>query len=143
MGFSNRKISAQIDFPFLYQTSTRWMPTQVYFWLSLVRCKSLQPIIHAQCKSHKLILLLISGIEPNHIPATRCPCGICGHEVENLGRTSIACNVCEQWSHKSCLRMNTSVFESYANTSVSWFCPSCSSPKHSSVVYDIPVGTQV
>ena len=139
MGFSNRKISAQIYFlSFIKLRHTLNSQTQVY-WLSQVRCKSLQPIIHAQCNFHRLILLLISGIEPNHAPAAWYPCDICGHEVEDLGRPSLACNVCDQWSHKSCLGMNTSVFEPYANTSVSLFCPRCSSPNNSSVVYDIPV----
>ena len=131
----------QIDsFSFtLVNLNTLDSPTQVYFWLSQVRRKSLHPSIHAQCKSHRLILLLISGIEPNPGPASRYPCGVCGHEVEDFGRPSIACNTCDQWSHKSCLGMNTSVFEAYANKSVSWFCPGCASPNHSSIVYDIPV----
>ena len=131
----------QIDsFSFtLADLNTLDSPTQVYFWLSQVRSKSLHPSIHAQCKSHRLILLLISGIEPNPGPASRYPCGVCGHEIEDFGRPSIACNTCDQWSHKSCLGMNTSVFEAYANTSVSWFFPGGASPNHSSVVYDNPV----
>ena len=130
----------QIDsFSFtLVNLNTLDSPTQVYFWLSQVRRKSLHPSIHAQCKSHRLILLLISGIEPNPGPASRYPCGVCGHEVEDFGQPSIACNTCDQWSHKSCLGMNTSVFEAYANTSVSLFCPGCASPNHSSIDYDIP-----
>jgi len=74
------------------------------YWLHHVKHIRLQTKfydIDSVKSSHRLLLLLISGIEPN--PGPRCPkypCGICKKACK-LG--TIACDECDQWLHKTCI----------------------------------------
>jgi hypothetical protein len=59
-------------------------------------------------KRHFMLLLLLSGIEPNAGPRPpKYPCGVCKQAVKNMGQRALACDDCDKWCHKSCLEMNT------------------------------------
>ena len=86
---------------------------------------------------HRLILLLLSGIEPNPGPRTpRFPCTVCKKACKD---GTIACDNCDKWTHKSCIGMSTTLFNDLNNTDSPWTCPSCSKPNIStSRIYLVP-----
>ena len=93
-----------------------------------------------QSRTHRFILLLMSGIESNPGPRTpRYPCGVCTRAVRDIGQRALACDECAKWCHMSCLSMNTPEFDMYANSDLPWYCPSCTSLNLSAVVYDLPL----
>ena len=59
--------------------------------------------------------------------------------VMDFGARAVACNTCDRWIHKSCVGMLTEEYETLAESSMPWYCPDCSTPNHSTVIYDIPV----
>ena len=57
--------------------------------------------------SHKHILLLISGIEPNPGPRRpRFPCVVCKKACK-ANQRALACDTCDHWTHKACANMTT------------------------------------
>jgi hypothetical protein len=80
----------------------------------------------------------MGGVESNPGPSIKYPYGTYNKEVEDFGTRTLACNTCDQWSHKSCVGMDTSLFEHLANSSDPWFCTKCGTINQSSILYDIP-----
>ena len=79
----------------------------IYYWLrnKLNTCKKLT--IKDRSKQ-QLILLLLSGIEPNPGPRRpRFPCTICQKSCKT---DSIACDDCDKWTHRQCIGMSTTEF---------------------------------
>ena len=110
------------------------------YYLKHMRTLPLSIPIRSRRRSHAFILLLMSGIEPNPGPRTpRYQCGVCSRAVRDIGQCALACDDCDKWCHMSCLSMNTPEFETYANSYLPWYCPSCNSLNLSTVVYDLPV----
>ena len=69
----------------------------------------------------KLLMIPNCSVEINPgLRASRVPCEGC-HKAVSIG-PSIACDNCDQWFHKSCINMNTIIFEVYQdNSSVKWY----------------------
>lgn len=89
--------------------------------------RNMQPLAFAEDRSsHKMILLLLSGIEPNPgPPTTPYPCGICHRECQ-WSQHAFACDTCNQWIHRKCT--GYTVFEYYqlaAKSDEPWICPRC------------------
>lgn len=111
----------------------------LYYFFKHVKGRYLDSPIHISSRSHILILLLISGIEPNPGPRPpRYPCGVCKLAVRDVGQRALACDECDTWCHKSCLQMNTLDFDNLAESDTPWYCPTCNSLNRSMVVYDLP-----
>jgi hypothetical protein len=82
---------------------------------------------------HHLVLLLLSGIEPNPGPRRpRFPCGICDKACKT---NVIACDDCDKWIHKSCLGMTTDELD-IGNSDEKWTCSKQNNS--SSIVYHVP-----
>ena len=80
-------------------------------------------------RTHQLIhlLLILSGqIELNPGPRTvKFPCGECFQAVK-WGQKAIACDSCDQWYHKTCIEMNSILYDNYEdNADLSWECCNC------------------
>lgn len=89
--------------------------------------------------SHRLILLLLSGIEPNPGPRTpRFPCGICSKACKN-NQSALGCDECDQWVHRTCLDMSPPTFQQLAASIDPWFCPRCNSQNNSHISYTVPL----
>ena len=70
--------------------------THLFYYLRHVRRLPLSIPIRLKCRSNTLILLLMSGIEPNPGPRTpRYPCGVCSRAVRNIGQRALACDECD------------------------------------------------
>ena len=84
----------------------------------------------------QLLLILSDSVEINPGPrAPTFPCEEC-HKAMSID-PSIACDNCDQWVHKSCINMNTIVFEAYQdNSSMEWLCCSCDLPNVASKFFD-------
>ena len=89
--------------------------------------------------TQQLILLLLSGIEPNPGPRQpRFPCTICQKACKT---ESIACDDGDKWTHRNCIGMSTTEFSNLGKSDETWTCPSCSKPNNSSTkIYSIPNG---
>ena len=89
--------------------------------------------------TQQLILLLLSGIEPNPGPKQpRFPCTISQKACKT---ESIACDDCYKWTHRNCIGMSTTEFSNLGKSDETWTCPSCSKPNNSSTkIYSIPNG---
>jgi hypothetical protein len=44
----------------------------------------------------------MGGVGSNPGPSIKYPYGTYNKEVEDFGTRALACNTCDQWSHKSC-----------------------------------------
>ena len=88
-----------------------------------------------------LILLLISGIEPNPGPRRpKFPCGICSRACK---MQCIACDECDQWIHKSCIGMSSTEFTRLGDSSETWKCPKCNTNNTSQILYTPSVAQDV
>lgn len=110
----------------------------VFLWYKTQAKYYIQPILKIRRKSFWLIFLLMGGVESNPGPSIKYPYGTYNKEVEDFGTRTLACNTCDQWSHKSCVGMDTSLFEHLANSSDPWFCTKCGTINQSSILFDIP-----
>ena len=111
--------------------------TYVYLWIKCIRFKLLKhkPLSFNE-RSHKLTLLLLGGIHPNPGPRRpRYPCGVCAYACKT---GAIACNECEQWIHKECVGMSTSLYTRLGDSSDPWYCPSCHNVNASAKTYSLP-----
>ena len=115
--------------------------TSVYTWIAhrkrnrLTRHQLLT--INNAPLHQRLSLLLISGIEPNPGPRTpRFPCTICKRACKT-NQMSLACDNCDNWTHKDCVNMTTSSYIRLGNCVDQWYCPQCKSINNSGV-YEIP-----
>ncbi|KAK6183023.1 hypothetical protein SNE40_010577 [Patella caerulea] len=79
--------------------------TAVFYWVSHVKQTS-SNLTH-RSKSHRLILLLIAGIEPNPGPGTAYPCGQCQKECKTDTHCN-ACDNCDFWFHRCSLNKSSS-----------------------------------
>ena len=88
-------------------------------------------------RSTQLILLLLSGIEPN--PGPRQPRFQCTIYQNACKTESIACDDCDKWTHRNCIGMSTTEFSNLVKSEETWTCPSCSKPNNSTTnIYFIP-----
>lgn len=108
----------------------------VYLWLRECRHRYIAhlPIVH-ETSNRTLLLLIISGIEPNPGPKAKFPCAICSKACK---LNSIACDDCNQWLHKVCLGMSSTEFSRLGNSEDTWICPNCSRPNNSTILYSVP-----
>ena len=81
-----------------------------------------------------LLLLLSNNIESNPGPP-KYPCGVCSKAV-GWNRPAIACDSCDTWYHKDCIQMSSCIYNTLANSSVSWICCNCGMPSFSSSLFD-------
>ena len=91
---------------------------------------------------HLLLLILLSGqVEMNPGPvdsqlsnssfSESASCGICEHEVTNIG---IYCDRCQTWFHQHCASVSDDTYYNILpRDSVSWICCLCGLPNHSTV----------
>ncbi len=85
------------------------------------------------------LLLLCSGdIESNPGPrSVKFPCTVCGKGVR-WGQLALQCDGCDSWHHKSCLGMNTAVYNALEqDADGSWKCCSCGLPGFSSSLFSL------
>ena len=116
---------------------------QTYYWIK--SCKKHIQLTQQKFKTvherstHRLILLLLSGIETNPGPRRpRFPCTICQKACKI---ESIACDDCDKWTHRNCIGMSTSEYSNLGKSEDTWTCPSCCKPNNSSTkIYFIPNG---
>ena len=87
----------------------------------------------------QLLLILSGHVEVNPGPTIKFPCGECKKAV-HFGR-SIACDSCNQWFHANCLDMNSQIFDSLANSSLSWECCNCGLRNISFSVFDSSISS--
>ena len=119
-------------------------------WSLLLSIISKQRLIHEasvwsfQTKkmSHLLLLILLSGqVELNPGPvdshlsnssfSESASCGICEHEVTNIG---IYCDQGKTWFHQHCASVSDDTYYNILpRDSVSWICCLCGLPNHSTV----------
>ena len=52
------------------------------------------------------------------------PCPLCGKDTTSR-QHALACDECDLWFHKQCLRMDTTEYKELAKSSELWFCPNC------------------
>jgi len=112
---------------------------QIYHWFKdrkHHKLKSLLPTIKDR-SSQQMILLLLSGVEPNPGPRKpRFPCTVCQKACKE---DTIACDDCDQWMHKTCIGMSTTEFSEIGKSEGTWTCPSCSKKNNSSMkIYHVP-----
>ena len=82
--------------------------TEVHFSVALRYNKNKMSPVKPLCSITIELLLMLSGqVEIN--PGPKFPCGECGNAV-HYGR-SISCDNCYKWFHKSCLNMNTQIYD--------------------------------
>ena len=67
----------------------------VFYWFRHVRFCKLPATVQCRKRYHKLLALLLAGIEPNPGPTPKFPCGVCSSEVEYFGARAFACNTCD------------------------------------------------
>ena len=83
------------------------------------------------------LFLLLSGTESNPGP-TKYSCGECNKPVR-YGR-SIACDNCNKWYQKSCIKMRTIVYDCYTeNSKLEWECCNCAIESISFSLFKHPV----
>ena len=73
------------------------------------------------------ILLMLAGdveINPGPAAASVYPCGVCELGV-NWSRAAVCCDACRVWFHKTCVSMDTEVYDNIASRS--WECYACGS----------------
>ena len=83
-------------------------------------------------------VLLTGCIETN--PGPEFPCISCGEEV-TFEQRAVCCDSCEQWMHKSCMGMDSVVYNFLAGSDCMWICPSsiCDVPNFSSTLFRPPL----
>jgi hypothetical protein len=68
------------------------------------------------------------------------PCGIC-HKAVKWTTPGVCCDSCNKWYHKSCMGMNTAVYESLNVNSVTWDCINCGLPNFSTSFFETTIET--
>ena len=93
-----------------------------------------------------LLLLLACDVELNPGPDTRgpdstlntaFPCAIC-EEALLWNSAMLCCDNCDDWYHKDCLEMNTTLFEHCQSKDSAWICTSCNQPNFSTLPMNSP-----
>ena len=97
-----------------------------------------RPSLSYHLSLRSLFCLFLSGRLRQVLLYRQISCGICSSEIANFSRCATSCSKYGQWSHKSCLDMDTATYDHLADTTDSWFCSSCGSPNNATVLYDIP-----
>lgn len=110
------------------------LQSHLFVWLRNIRHKLLKNVpLSSDRKTHRMTLLLISGLHPNPGPRRpKYPCGVCSYACKT---GVLACDDCDQWLHKECVGMSTSLFMRLGDSSDPWTCPSCSCKNKSTKVY--------
>lgn len=112
---------------------------QFYLWFKIMKHHKLKQWIPPMDRSkQRMILLLLSGIEPNPGPRRpRFPCFVCQKACKE---GTIACDDCDQWMHKTCIGMSTTELSEIGKSEDAWTCPSCSKKNNSSMkIYHVPI----
>ena len=131
--YNSQKIST-------FVTEPESLPSdQAYFfvWIRSSKHRLLKHVpLSFTIKSHQMTLLLISGLHPNPGPRRpRYPCGVCSYACKT---GVIACDECDQWLHKECVGMSTTLFTRLGDSSDPWICPQCKKVNTSSKSYSLP-----
>lgn len=111
-----------------------------FLWYRTQATNYIQTKLKIKRKSFWFIFLLMGGIESNPGPPIKYPCGTCDKEVECFGTRVLAYNTCDQWSHKSCVGMNTSHIEHLTNSSDPWYCTKSCTINRLNILYDLRSG---
>ena len=77
------------------------------------------------------LLFLAGDLELN--PGPRDPCGVCNKQVKWTHK-AVACDNCNIWYHKSCMVMNSKIYDALSN--ISWYCCACGLPSFSSSFFE-------
>ena len=92
-----------------------------------------QPLATSTSTSHKHIILLISGIEPNPGPRRpRFPCVVCTKACK-VNQRALTCDTCDHWIHKACVNMTTASYVKMRDSDEPRTCPKCHSNNNNSV----------
>ena len=81
------------------------------------------------------LLLLAGDLEVNPGPNYKYPCGSCFRPCK-INQQSIQCDSCDSWYHRKCVQLSEEMFNSLANSSVSWICCQCGLPNFSSTLFN-------
>ena len=108
--------------------ASREARAELYF----LHCPSVIAIVLSFITTLKLALA--NDIETNPGP-TKYPCGICSKKV-GWNRPAIACDNCNFWFHKDCIPMPSIIYNTLANTSISWICCNCGMPSFTNSFFD-------
>ena len=73
--------------------------------------------------SFLLCLLICGDIESNPGPGLDV-CHVCDSEVAN-NHHGLFCEVCSNWSHRSCVKMSVDEYFHWANIEDGWICSQC------------------
>ncbi|KAL8610898.1 hypothetical protein ACOMHN_056753 [Nucella lapillus] len=86
-----------------------------------------------------IILLLISGLEPNPGPRRpRFPCTVCSKACK-ANQMALACDDCDCWTHKDCVGLSTTSYNRLGDSDETWTCPQCHTHNSSSKIYSVPI----
>lgn len=106
-----------------------------YKFQSIGLHKSDQPFKLALFYISFLVIMQSGDLHPNPGPyQPKFPCVICTRAAK-WNQRAVCCDQCEGWYHVSCMNMNTIVYESLANSSVTWVCCQCGMPNFSDSMF--------
>lgn len=114
-------------------------PVCVVVWLrQRIKLAKLQLlVVNKDSHSHRLVMLLIGGVENNPGPRRpRFPCTVCSKACKT-NHQALACDCCDKWTHKNCVNMSTSSYLRLGDSDEQWKCPGCRSTNNSKL-YTIP-----
>ncbi len=82
----------------------------------------------SNCAYFMVILLLANDTELNPGPRpVKYPCIVCSKPAK-WGQTCLQCDSCDGWYHTQCMDMPIELYETYANSNISWICSQCGQP---------------
>ena len=94
-----------------------------------------RPTSHSSSWFTFSLLLLAGDLEVNPGPNYKYPCGSCFRPCK-INQQSIQCDSCDSWYHRKCVQLSEEMFNSLANSSVSWICCQCGLPNFSSTLFN-------
>lgn len=83
-----------------------------------------------------VLLLLAGDTELNPGPrSVKYPCLICKKPAKG-DQQCLQCDTCDGWYHTECMNMPKQIYDTYANTSMTWICCQCGLPNVSSSLFN-------
>ena len=124
--------------PVLIQLSSQhWVSAPAFVthvWFRRHQQQHISLTVAEERSCHKLILLLLSGIEPNPGPFSGSTnktkrnsqylCSTC-HQECRWGQDALACDSCDHWVHRVCSGYSVQDYHDLGRSHVPWICTKC------------------
>ena len=92
---------------------------QIFLWLRHCKHRLLRhspTSLSVDRSSHRLVLLLLSGLETNPGPRMpRFPCVVC-RKACKTNQKALACDDCDAWTHKDCIGLSSASYSRLGNS---------------------------